>query len=46
MKRWFLYLVIALVLWVGYNLIAHDEYDASLRPIYWLMDEIGVRGPR
>ena len=46
MKRWFLYLVIALVLWVGYNLIVHERYDASLRPLYWLMDEIGVRGPR
>lgn len=46
MKRWFQFLVIALVLWVCYNLIVHDEYDASLRPLYWLMDEIGVRGPR
>ena len=46
MKRWFLYLVIALVLWVGYNLIVHDESDASLRPLYWLLEEIGARGPR
>lgn len=46
MKRWFLYLIIALVLWVGYNLIVHDEYDASLRPLYWLLEEISARGPR
>lgn len=46
MKRWFLYLVAGLVLWIGYNLIAHDEYDASLRPLYWLMEEVGVMGPR
>ena len=46
MKRWFLYLIVALVLWVGYNLIVHDEYDASLRPLYWLMSELGVMGPR
>jgi hypothetical protein len=46
MKRWFLYLVAGLVLWIGYNLIAYDEYDASLRPLYWLMEEVGAMGPR
>ena len=47
MKRhWLLILAVLLVLWVGYNLIAHDEYDASLRPLYWLMEKVGVMGPR
>ena len=47
MKRhWFLVLLVVIVLWVGYNLIVHDEFDASLRPLYWLLDEVGVRGPR
>lgn len=44
MKRhWFLLLVILIALWVGYNLIAHERYDASLRPLYWLLDAIGLR---
>ena len=46
MRNWFIGLLILLGAWVAYNLIAHDEYDASLRPLYWLMDEFGVRGPR
>ncbi len=47
MKRhWFLILLVLIVLWVAYNLIAHDEYDTSLRPLYWLFDKIGVMGPR
>jgi hypothetical protein len=46
MKSWLIGLLIAAGLWVGYNLIAHDEYDASLRPIYWLLEETGMMGPR
>ena len=47
MKRnWVIGLLILLVVWVVYNLIAHDEYDASLRPLYWLLEEFGSMGPR
>ncbi len=47
MKRhWFFILLAILAIWIVYNLIVHDEYDASLRPLYWLLEEIGARGPR
>jgi hypothetical protein len=41
MRPWFILFVIALVLWVGGNLLVHDEYDASLRPIYWVFEQMG-----
>jgi len=47
MKRhWFLILMALLVLWVGYNFVVHNDFGASLRPLYWLMEKIGVEGPR
>jgi hypothetical protein len=46
MKRWFLGLLVVIALWVGYNAIAHEEYDASLRPIYWLLEETGLTAAR
>lgn len=46
MKHWFVGLLIVIGLWVGYNLLAHDAYDASLRPLYWLLEELGLMGPR
>ena len=39
-RHWFAIFTFLLVLWVGWNLISGNEYDDSLRPIYWLIDEL------
>ncbi len=45
-RHWFLGLLVLIVLWVGYNALVNDSYDASLRPLYWLLENTGVMGPR
>jgi hypothetical protein len=39
-RHWFALLSVVLGLWVAWNLLGDNEFDASLRPIYWLIKQL------
>ena len=41
LRYWIIGLVLALGLWIGWNLFVHRELGGALSPITWLMEQIG-----
>jgi len=41
-RHWFIAFIVLLTLWVGINLLTEDHYDASLRPLFWLLEQMGL----
>jgi hypothetical protein len=39
-RHWFAALSVLLGMWVTWNLLSENEYDASLRPLYWVVTQL------
>ncbi|MEX0809463.1 MAG: hypothetical protein WD044_12120 [Dongiaceae bacterium] len=39
-RYWIIGLVLALGLWIAWNLFVHQEIGGALRPITWLMEQM------
>ena len=40
-RHWFLAFLILLGIWVGMNLLVENNFENSLRPFIWIIEQIG-----